>query len=381
MTYTKEISKTIQTPIQKKREYGIDALRIVSMFFVVVLHMVGNGGILPFSQPLGGSYIAGWFLGVATQCAVNCYGMISGYVGLNSKFRYTNIVMLWLQVAFYTVGITAVVWYINPDLVGTMEIKSAIFPTYFKQYWYFSAYFCLFFFMPALNVVVHKLSKKQLEAILVSLLVAFSILPTVFERDAFHLIDGYSVLWLGVLYLIGAYIKKYDFANKRSVFVWLSIYAVCVIISWAAKIAIEKYQIDLFSGNVNGEIPIKYISPTMVIAAVALVGAFAKMKPGKILSKVIKVISPLTFGVYLIHVHPYVWMLFNKKLLHLLDVPVDEMVVRVIGVAAIVFIACMIIEYIRALLFSVLRIKKLFLWIENKIVGDLWDFKNNQKGE
>ena len=57
------------------------------------------------------------------------------------------------------------------------------------------------------------------------------------------------------------------------------------------------------------------------------------------------------------------------------------MVVRVIGVAAIVFIACMIIEYIRALLFSVLRIKKLFLWIENKIVGDLWDFKNNQKGE
>lgn len=373
MSYTKEMDINISLPVQRKREYGIDALRIVSMFFVVLLHMVGNGGILPFSEPLSGTYNAGWFLGVATQCAVNCYGMISGYVGLNSKFRYTNIIMLWLQVAFYTIGITALFWFINPELVGTVEIKSAIFPVYFKQYWYFSAYFCLFFFIPALNIVVHKLPKKQLEAILVSLLTVFSILPTVFERDSFHLIDGYSVLWLGVLYLIGAYIKKYGFANKCSVFRWLSIYAICIILSWALKLGIEKYQFTFFSDNVNGELPIKYISPLMVIAAVSLMGAFARIKPGKTASRIIKFISPLTFGIYLIHVQPYIWMTFNKKLLHLLNVPVYEMIVRTIGVAVIVFTACMIIEYLRGLLFSLLKIKKIFLWIENKTIGNLWD--------
>lgn len=369
---TKEINITNSTAKKYEREYGIDALRILSMFFIVVLHMLGNGGILPFSAPLGSTYNAGWFLGCAAQCAVNCYGMISGYVGLNSKFRYTNIIMLWLQVLFYTVGITALFWFINHDMVGSIEIKSALFPVYFKQYWYFSSYFCLFFFIPALNTVVNSLSKKQLEATLTSLLIIFSIFPSIFERDAFHLIDGYSVLWLGVLYLLGAYIKKYNFSKKHSVPLWLAVYLICVLLSWISKLAIEKYQIALFSGSVNSEIPIKYISPAMIIAGISLVCAFSKIKPKKLSCKFIKFLAPLTFGVYLIHVHPYIWMTFNKQLLHLLTVPVYELIFRVIGISLIVFTDCILIEYIRSLLFSLLKIKKLFLWIENKLIGNLW---------
>ena len=66
-----------------KRNYGIDALRIVSMFMIVILHTLGHGGILSSVSIFSGKY-----------CAVNCYALISGYVGINSKYRYSKIISL-----------------------------------------------------------------------------------------------------------------------------------------------------------------------------------------------------------------------------------------------------------------------------------------------
>ena len=85
-----------------KRNYGIDLLRIAAMCMVVILHIVGFGGVLTNAKTLSANYEAALFLQIATYCAVNCYALISGYVGLNSKFHYTNIVILWLRVVFYT---------------------------------------------------------------------------------------------------------------------------------------------------------------------------------------------------------------------------------------------------------------------------------------
>ena len=56
----KMIKTEKQTPeitwVKKEREYGVDLLRIVSMFMVVVLHMLGNGGILDTAEPLSVNY-------------------------------------------------------------------------------------------------------------------------------------------------------------------------------------------------------------------------------------------------------------------------------------------------------------------------------------
>ena len=87
---------------EKKRNYGIDLLRMLSMFMIVNLHVLGQGGAMVRIVGDEAGYYAAWFLETCAYCAVDCYGLISGYVGVNGKFRPARLLELWLQVFFYS---------------------------------------------------------------------------------------------------------------------------------------------------------------------------------------------------------------------------------------------------------------------------------------
>ena len=109
----------------KNRNYGIDLLRIVSMYMVVILHILGNGGVLTNLELLSLNYYSAWFLEISCYCAVNCYALITGYVMVDSKFSYKKILNLWLDVLFLRLFFTIVMNFIFPTLVGKMDfIKS-----------------------------------------------------------------------------------------------------------------------------------------------------------------------------------------------------------------------------------------------------------------
>ena len=76
----------------QKKNYGIDALRMLAMFMVVVLHILAHGGVLNASARLTSQYEAGWFLQSAAFCAVDVFALISGYVWIHAKYRYRNFV-------------------------------------------------------------------------------------------------------------------------------------------------------------------------------------------------------------------------------------------------------------------------------------------------
>ena len=190
-------------------------LRIVSMFLVVFLHVLGRGGVLESAPILSVNYEIAWFIEIAAYCAVNCYALISGYVGIRGHYRYSNLVLLWLRVAFYTILITFVFAVGTTGKVGKQEILGAIFPISTEQYWYFTAYAGMFLFIPFVNLFVQRASQSQVRAVIHGCILLFSILPTVFRRDIFVLKDGYSALWMLILYLIGGYIGKYGFWQRK----------------------------------------------------------------------------------------------------------------------------------------------------------------------
>ena len=64
-----------QTDRQTGRNYGIDLLRLVAMFMVVVLHVLGHGGIL--NAATGINYSISMLLRICAYCAVDCYAIIS----------------------------------------------------------------------------------------------------------------------------------------------------------------------------------------------------------------------------------------------------------------------------------------------------------------
>ena len=66
---------------ETKPYLGRDRLRMAAMFMVAVLHVLGAGGVLNSATPLSPDYVTAWLLETAAFCAVNCYALLSGYVG------------------------------------------------------------------------------------------------------------------------------------------------------------------------------------------------------------------------------------------------------------------------------------------------------------
>lgn len=364
------MSRDLAKPNQ--RNYGIDLLRIVSMVMIVVLHVLGKGGILNSAKPLSAGYETAWFLEIASYCAVNCYALISGYVGINSKFKYSNIAYIWLQVAFYTVSITVAAVIFLPN-IAKREILIAFFPVTQKYYWYFTAYFCIYFFTPLFNKMISGLSVKQLKVIAVTMLVIFSVIPIICRNDLFFTNGGYSSTWLALLYILGGIIRKCNILEKCKPYKLILLYLLFVTVTWGTKFSIARFVLytgfkkDFSSGLVN------YISPTIVLAAIALLIGFSRLKIGRIGAKIIGVLAPASFGVYLIHVHKYVWsgVMHNRFVSYASLHPV-LLAIAVIATALAIYLLCAFVDCIRERIFKLLKIKKLLVGLETKIVGDLW---------
>ena len=204
------------TNVIKERNYGVDLLRNLSMFMVVMLHVLGVGGLLAATIDTPLKYHLLKVLHIGSMCAVNCYGLISGYVGYRSKFRISSIVTLWLQVFFYSLGLALVFLIAMPGVVSIKDRIKLSFPVIFNRYWYFTSYFALFFTMPLLNAAIENIPKKTFEisfGVLTFLLTVCS--QTVIVDNQFGLNSGYSYIWLVILYCIGGYLAKYKIEIKK----------------------------------------------------------------------------------------------------------------------------------------------------------------------
>ena len=123
------------------RNHGIDLLRCLSMFFVVLLHVPkwGEGGNLDNSFLGTPNYAVSWYLELSAYCAVNCFALITGYVGVNVPYRISRFINLWFQVFFYTAEITFLFKWLVPGSVSFKGMIQAFFPVLRLAYWYFTA--------------------------------------------------------------------------------------------------------------------------------------------------------------------------------------------------------------------------------------------------
>ena len=76
----------------QERNYGIDLLKIISMYMVVQLHVLGCGGILGNCEKFSFNYYVAWFLEISAYCAVNVFAMITGYLMVEKKINRFKII-------------------------------------------------------------------------------------------------------------------------------------------------------------------------------------------------------------------------------------------------------------------------------------------------
>lgn len=358
----------------KNRNYGIDLLRMFSMLLVAILHVLGNGGILEKVTVFSVHYEIAWFLEIAAYCAVNCYALISGYVGVHAKFKYSNIVVLWLQVAFYTILITVFFGIFVPGSVSVKQVIMAVFPVMFYQYWYFTAYFCMFFFIPFFNYILNSMDRKRMKRLIITAILLFSILPTLFHRDVFGTGAGYSALWLSVLYLLGGYIGKYGFLEKLSKIKLLGIYGACIVVTWLSKYCLELLTSRIWGDVFWGDWLVQYTSPTILLSGIVLVLLFSRLNIN-IGKKAIALCSSLAFSVYLIHVHPLIWEYIIKgRFQYLASASPVLLIVGVLLGAISIYVVCSVVDLLRYVIFKKCQIKEKCAKLEQKILRDKGSF-------
>ncbi len=373
--------------VKTERNYGIDLLRIVSMLFVVALHTLNQGGILNNTEPFSFKYFFVYFLYIAAFCAVNCYGLITGYVGYSSsKHKYSNIINLYLQTSFY--ALLSVILYLcfKPENINIESLLDIVFPFLIESYWYFGAYFAMFFFIPIINKGIQACEKKYLDMFVAFILLFFSVFSTVIARNYYDLERGYTFFWLVILYILGAYIKKYEIDKKISSIKCLALYLLMVVATLGLKLAWEYYGLkETGEFEVKGGLFICYISLPILLCAIALLMLFAKLNVKGVLKKIVKVSSPLAFGVYLCHSSEFFWgEILNGLFSGIVKLNTVLYIFGVIGAILSVYLVSMVIEFIRSKLFELCRIKKFSIWLEGlitKIVSkcfSLFDKKVNE---
>jgi len=356
--------------LKQERNYGIDLLRMVAMLLVVVLHVLGQGGVLAHTWAYSGQYLIGWYLEYAAFCSVNLFALISGYVGVRSKCRASNLAVLWLQVFLYSFGIAAVVAIFRPELCSGADLIEYAFPVITRKYWYFSAYFSLFLFMPLLNAGINALSKQTLRRVIVAMILVFSVASSAGKEashDAFTLVSGYTGLWLMVMYAVGAYIGKYGMWEKVPQAALLGIFFGCAAVSLGLRCLVLR-----ISSTVSEPYYLKFVatfnSPLVVLESIALLLFFARLRFGAFAGKLIAFFAPAAFGVYIIHVHPIIWEhLMRDRFVFIAKVHPLIIAGFVLLSACGVYLACSLIDLVRVQLFKLLRIKKGLSALENKL--------------
>lgn len=328
--------------------YGIDLLRIVATLMIVMTHVLAQGGVRrAVADRFDSYYILTWLMQIGVYGAVNCYALISGYVGRQSQFRYSKIVALWLQVAFYTIGITLIFALLGKDLDWNVWFR-AFFPIITSQYWYVTAYFGLLLFMPLLNIILKYVSHRDLGVILATVFLFACFLPALFNNriEGFALNEGYSTLWLLLLYLLGAYLQGIP-VGKYPAIRWLLLTFVFLV------------PINFILKKVFGEIWFYYSSPTILLSALLLFISFIKVRIGHpALKSFIKWLAPTTFGVYLIHLHPLVVeFLLRDSAQKMVKSSIYLFPILVVVVSLLIFGVTALIEALRIRFFKKLRVE------------------------
>lgn len=341
-TYSyKTIDKSKET-----RNFALDILKIIAMIMIVCLHVLSKGGFIDSEKNSYCNTLI--FLEIICIVAVNCYVIITGYFQVKSNLKLKNIVKIWIKTFMYSIGIYIILLLTGREDFSLVDGIKAFFPVMTKQYWFISTYLVLYIISPFINKMINQLSKNEFQKLLIILLSIFcfltSILPTEFSLDD---TGGYGIIWFIILYLVGAYIRLYFKMNLYNNKINLIVYFLITIFAYFLVLII-KYICNMLNINDLSEKIYAYNFLTTFMASVFLFLYFKDLKIKKdIIIKIVKKITPLTLGVYLIHEH---FVLSSKLYLELLNLDnwynnVWQFIVIPITVIGI-FLICIIIEKI-----------------------------------
>lgn len=320
----------------KQRLYGIDIARLTAMFMVVVLHNLGRGGVLDWTIDSIRDYV---YLALENYAivAVNVFALISGYLSAGKPLRAHSIFSVWSTACFWSVA-TALTGFALGQ-INKNDLISSPFPVSTGEYWYLNSYLLLQLLAPILNCAVESLSAPHLGVLSGSLLAA----STLFQSTGLN--NGYSTMWLAVLWLTGAAIKLNKSAidehlnSKRLALAYFLLPLIVLVYEWND---VHVAQLDPYRW-------LSYTNPYVVVSSICLfVLATRTNVKSQNARQVLKTASPLAFAVYVIDTSNWffsIWL--TDKFSWILNLPVLIAAPLIVIVSITFFITFLLLEFLR----------------------------------
>lgn len=340
---------------RKERNYGIDLLKTFAMFLIVMDHLLAHGGMLSAAKGTTSIYLV-TAVNVLCFWPVNAYALSTGVTGFHGKHDLSRLIYLYVQTIFYSAGIVILLYLSGFCSMG--EVLRDLFPLIGGRYWYFTAYFFLFLLMPYLDKLIDTVDHFKLTVIL-SLLCLLNALSI--SGNIFHWNYGLSGSWLCILYLFGALLGKYRVAERVSAKVLLLVTAVCLLLSYLGYLIVPELAMRL-AGIHYGEYQfLKFTAPTILLSGIAIVLLFSKIQiNSRGMQKALRLLSSLTFGVFLIHEDSvFVDAVYRDKLSMYLEHGTLYAVGMLFIWSAVLFVFCLAVDFLRSRLFALLKIDRL----------------------
>ncbi len=234
---------------------------------------------------------------------VNCFILISGYFGIRwrrrSLWNYVYQVLFWTVIAYFVAVVIGIHDFDAKQFIWTLI-------TFMSENWFKLSYLGLFMLSPMLESFIEKSSQQQLSTFIL-VFYSFSTFFGWILQVSPEFKEGMTFISLSGLYLIGAYIRKYDIpALHFNKWVDLSLYAgISLLLTIIAFMALR-------AGITNS--PYGYLNPLVIVESVYLFLFFKKWNIGY--HRSINIIASSAFSVYLFHYHSTLGGLY----MHICDV-------------------------------------------------------------
>lgn len=369
---------------EKERNSSYELMRIVSMFLIVLYHIILHGKVLENCQNEGLKIIFE-FIEFVTLVHVNSFILVTGYYQVESNFKQSKIWSLLNANWFYRVLIVVLLLTFNIVSIDKVSLIKETFPINLNEYWFFKNYLLLYCLTPFINKGIEKLNKSTYQKMIIVSFIIFSIVPSVTGGSYFDN-SGFTLYQFVFLYMVGAYLKKYPL-SKSYIFKVMSknmyklilifILFTCVFSNYI----LYKYSMSVSSVNtVLGEIS-SYVSrastlynnPFVIIQSICFFEYFGTLT---IKNRYINKLASLVFGIYLIHDNN-----FSRGLIYaylkINDGPIYsyKFIFYVFFIAVLIYAICAVIEYIRQKLF-----KKIYNFKLSKMIREkYYEFIKNVK--
>ncbi len=359
------------------KQSNFELMKITSMILILIWHYIFNTGLLGKTTGIPHFVlIVIWFIAIIH---VNSFIIVMGYFQCEKKFRLSRLLSLNNSAWFYKVVALFLFLYLGIS-VSSVEIMELISPiTLFHQYWFLSIYLVLYCLSPFLNQLISKLTKKQYHQIIFVLFIITSILTNITGQKIFDNGTGHSIPTFILLYLIGAYLKKYPIeenyffkvftTNAKKIIFIFSFFFIAIfnslVFHYGEELLTSNHSLIRELGRIITLSQFSFDHPLVIIQSICY---FLYFSTKNIKSKWINKMATANFGVYLIHDN----VLIRKKLYSQFYAfsfhgGLRQILLRIFLSAMIVYVICIIIETIRIKIFAFFKKRKLAEKLRQKI--------------